>query len=115
MEPKYYKISPEWAAKLNVTHKAYRHPDGWYMVLPTVANRLARMLSRSSEGAEMTADESITHIGGRVYNQDQVLKSQNGDPDFRMDMNEGKQPEPEPFVETEEPAEIEEPTEETEE
>lgn len=81
---KYYKISPEWAKKINVTSGSPVHPDGWFLVLPTRMNRLLQYLP--SEGIKADSiDEAVKAIGGCIYTEEEAIRSQEGDKAYMMD------------------------------
>lgn len=81
---KYFKISPEWAAKINVTDIAPRHPDGWYLTLPTYARRIISYLDPKADGTPWTIEEAVRAIGGCVYSEYEALASQRGEESYMM-------------------------------
>lgn len=80
----YYKIPPEWAAKINVTERAVMHPDGWFMILPPMAAKLARALPPDSGGRTLTAEEAVRAVGGVVYGHEELMASQRGEEGYMM-------------------------------
>lgn len=86
---KYYKISPEWAKKINVTDRAPMHPDGWYLVLPTFALPLKNILPPEEYGEINTLDDAVSAIGGCIYTEAEALASYRGDKDYMMNSREG--------------------------
>ncbi|MCH5236986.1 MAG: hypothetical protein J1E95_04220 [Muribaculaceae bacterium] len=115
---KYYKIPKEWAERLGLLNQAPRHPDGWYLVLPTFAMPLFNMVDPKVYGESESLDQLITSIGGVIYNEEQAFASYRGVKEYMMDSEEQKvadmpdQPEAssesdsrkEEAVETEQPA-----------
>ena len=89
----YYKIPPEWAKKINVTQRAVVHPDGWYMILPPMALKLARSLAPRSDGRERTPEEAVLEIGGVVYNHDELMASQRVEEGYMMNLRSEETPE----------------------
>lgn len=81
---KYYKISPEWAKKLNVTDRAPMHPDGWFLLLPTFALPLMRMLPPDEFPGVETLDDAVAAIGGCIYTEEEAKASWRGVPEFMM-------------------------------
>lgn len=82
----YYKISPEWAQKLNVKDTAVEHPDGWFLILPTYAMPLLEMLDPDEYGELNSIEEAVVAVGGCVYTKQQALLSQKGDPEYMMNV-----------------------------
>ena len=91
----YYKISPEWAQKLNVKDTAVEHPDGWFLILPTYAMPLLEMLDPDEYGELNSIEEAVVAVGGCVYTKQQALLSQKGDPEYMMNVETDIQEEPE--------------------
>ena len=81
---KYYKLPPEWAAKLNLTDTNPRHPDGWYLALPPDVIPLVRMNGTKEDGTWPTPDEAVASIGGCIYDTAAVLASQRGEKEYMM-------------------------------
>lgn len=92
---KYFKISPEWAAKINVTNVAPRHPDGWYLTLPTYAQRIIQHLDPKEDGTPWNVEDAVRAIGGCVYSEYEALASQRGDEEYMMNRTQ-TEPETEP-------------------
>lgn len=90
---KYYKISPEWAERLNLTDKFFSHPDGWYLVLPTYLLPLVEILQKEGNDDVTTLDEAVTKIGGCIYNADEAVASQRGVKEYMMNAQEEKKTE----------------------
>lgn len=81
---RYFKISPEWAQKINVTDTAPRHPDGWYMILPTHAQRIMRHLDPKPDGTPWNVEEAVLAVGGCSYTEAEALASQRGEEAYMM-------------------------------
>ena len=96
---KYYKIPPEWAERLKVTHIAVDHPDGWYLCLPAfISSSLRQALYSPEEALTADLDEAVLSIGGVIYNADQAIASQRGEAAYMM--NRQQEPETEEIPET---------------
>lgn len=106
---RYFKISPEWAQKINVTDVAPKHPDGWYMILPTYAMRIIRHLDPKQSGSPWLVEEAVLAIGGCSYTEREALASQRGEEAYMMNRTpDVEQPEEElPAVEPETETETE--------
>ncbi len=89
---KYYKLPPEWAAKLNLTDTNPRHPDGWYLALPPDVIPLVRMNGTKEDGTWPTPDEAVASIGGCIYDTAAVLASQRGEKEYMMNPKTGDKP-----------------------
>ena len=81
----YYKISPEWAKKLKVTDKGVKHPDGWFLLLPTYVMPLPSLLDKDEYGDINGIEEAVRAIGGCVYSKEEAIASQRGDKEYMMD------------------------------
>lgn len=84
---RYYKIPPEWAAKLNIATTNPKHPDGWYLALPPDLIPLIRMNGTKDDGTWPTLDEAVAAIGGCIYNTTEALASQRGEKEYMMDVD----------------------------
>lgn len=84
---RYYKIPPEWAAKLNITATNPRHPDGWYLAMPPDVIPLITMNGTKDDGTWPTLDEAVAAIGGCIYNTTEALASQRGEKEYMMDVD----------------------------
>lgn len=60
---RYYKISQQWAEKLGETQTARRHPDGMYLVTPTLGVRIANVLAQETGGTHLLPEEAFAAIG----------------------------------------------------
>lgn len=89
---KYYKISPEWARKLNVTNRGNMHPDGWFLILPVRASHLLQVLPPDEYGNLSSLDEAVAAIGGVIYDDREAVLSMQGDPQFMMNRLSGSEP-----------------------
>ncbi len=76
---KYYKITPEWAERLNMTESAPRHPDGMYLVLPAVGLQVSERLAAANGGARLSPEEAFNAIGAIGLDTAQALASQRGE------------------------------------
>lgn len=79
---KYYKISPEWAEKLEITKIGVKHPDGWFLVLPNFVTKL------TDEKEDKNLDAAIEEIGGCIYSDSEALASMRGEKDYMMNQKE---------------------------
>ena len=85
---KYYKISPEWAKKLNVMNVAVKHPDGWYLVLPPYVMPLLEILEKEEKGPFESIEDAVRSIGGCIYTKEEALASQRGEAEYMMNKEE---------------------------
>lgn len=104
---KYYKLPPEWAAKLNIMTTNPRHPDGWYLAMPPDVIPLITMNGTKEDGTWPTLDEAVTAIGGCIYSTTEALASQRGEKEYMMAADAAKGEEP--SVKSEEEPEPEDP------
>lgn len=91
---RYYKIPPEWAAKLNITATNPRHPDGWYLAMPPDVIPLITMNGTKDDGTYPSADEAVAAIGGCIYDTAAALASQRGEKEYMMAADTAKGEEP---------------------
>lgn len=76
---KYYKISEHWAEKLGEKESAVRHPDGLYLVLPSLGLKIAEVLQAESGGERMMPEDAFNAIGAIGLDMRQALASSRGE------------------------------------
>ncbi len=76
---RYYKISQKWAEILGVTETAVRHPDGMYLVIPTVGIRIANILAQQEGGYNLLPAEAFDFIGAIGLNVAEAQASARGE------------------------------------
>lgn len=91
----YYKIPPEVAASHYLTDTSPRHPDGWYLITPPKALRIARALPPRADGMLWDIPSAMSEVGAVGYDSSQAMASARGEKEYRMDILPVQQPEPE--------------------
>lgn len=76
---KYYKISGQWAEKLGEKDSAVRHPDGLYLVLPSLGSKIASVLQAESGGGLLSPEDAFSAIGAVGLDMQQALASSRGE------------------------------------
>lgn len=80
----YYKIPPEIAAEHHMADTSPRHPDGWHLITPPKALRIARSLPPRPDGAIWDIPSAMEHIGAVGYDSTQAMASARGEKEYMM-------------------------------
>lgn len=75
---RYYKISPKWAEILGETETAVRHPDGMYLVTPSIRLRVIEAVEREL-GVRMLAEDAFEAIGAIGLTVAEAMASAKGE------------------------------------
>lgn len=76
---RYYKISRQWAEKLGETQTAVQHPDGMYLVTPTLGLRISELLAKESGTARLLPAEAFDAIGAIGLTVSEAMASAKGE------------------------------------
>lgn len=76
---RYYKISQKWAELLGETTTAPRHPDGMYLVTPSIGTRIANLLAQENGGCNLLPAEAFDAIGAIGLSVAEAQASARGD------------------------------------
>lgn len=92
----YYKIPPEIAVEHHMADTSPRHPDGWHLITPPKALRIARALPPRPDGTLHDIESAMEAVGAVGYDSIQAMASARGEKEYMMNQQPQEQPQEQP-------------------